>query len=152
MEVPFEVDGKVYELGEEWATLSAENLRREKVWSENKEDAAFAVSLADKIEDYLVGRTLLPIPVTINEGHSLSRNLDAILVGAIKTKDETAEAQIRALYEALHASSSILRRDTARADLAASATSALVPAAVGSSAAGNRGGLSARRRDVRPPR
>ena len=43
-----------------------------------------------KIEDYLVTRTTAPIEVTIDEGLHIGRNLDAILIGAIKTRDEPA--------------------------------------------------------------
>jgi hypothetical protein len=104
MDVPFEVDGKVYSLGEKWATLSAENLRGNRVTSSDEQDAESAVALADKIEDYLVGNTSAPIEVTIDEGLPMSKNLDAILLGAIQTKDAAAEAQrMRALYEALDA-------------------------------------------------
>jgi hypothetical protein len=103
MNVPFEVEGMTYELSEEWATLAAENLRQVRVLSNDERDAETAVAAADKIEDFLVGRTLAPIEPTIDEGLPLSKTLDVILVGAIQTKDETAEAQIRALFRALNA-------------------------------------------------
>jgi hypothetical protein len=78
----------------------AKNLRQDRITSNDERDAESAVALADKIEDYLVGNTSAPIEITIDEGLRMSKNLDAVLVGAVKTKDETAEKQIRALYEA----------------------------------------------------
>jgi hypothetical protein len=103
MDVPFEVDGRGYELGEKWATLSAENLRQERIRSHDESDAEAAVAVADKIEHYLVGNVSAPIAVTIDEGLRMTKNLDAMLVGAIQTKDTIAETQIRALFEALDA-------------------------------------------------
>jgi hypothetical protein len=79
MDVPSEVDGNVYSLGEKWATVSAENLRQDRVTSNDERDAEAAVALADKIEDYLVGNTTALIEVTIDEGRRMLLMLDAFL-------------------------------------------------------------------------
>jgi hypothetical protein len=101
--VPFVVDGVTYELPGEWATLVAENLQQHRVLYDNEQDAESDVAAAHKIEDFLVGRTSAPVNLTIDEGLPVAKNLDVILLGAIKTEDEAAEAQIRALYGALDA-------------------------------------------------
>jgi hypothetical protein len=60
--VPFEVDGKTYELADRAATIMVEDLRHLRTAAH---DAEASLSAANKIEDYLVGRETIPVRLTM---------------------------------------------------------------------------------------
>jgi hypothetical protein len=76
-------------------------LRRLRSITQDQAQADAAIAAADKIEDYLVGNITAPIQLTEDESLPFLKNLEALRVGAIKSKDKNLDRQLKALWDAL---------------------------------------------------